>query len=54
MAYPLDEGQFILDTDTSANAIGAVLSQMQPNNEQQLEEKAIDQARMDPATKTAA
>ena len=33
MAYPKDEGQFILDTDASDNAIGAVLSQIQDGTE---------------------
>jgi predicted aspartyl protease len=29
LAYPLDEGEFTLDTDASANAMGAVLTQCQ-------------------------
>ena len=29
MAYPQEEGEYILDTDASAYAIGAVLSQLQ-------------------------
>ena len=29
MAYPRDEGQYILDTDASGLSIGAVLSQVQ-------------------------
>lgn len=34
MAYPLnDDGQLILDTDASAYAIGAVLSQVQNGRE---------------------
>ena len=32
MAYPLEEGLYILDTDASAFAIGAVLSQRQPDD----------------------
>lgn len=31
LAYPLSEGQYILDCDASATAIGAVLSQVQPD-----------------------
>ena len=41
MAYPQDEGQYILDTDASAYAIGAVLSQMQKNEQGKEEEKVI-------------
>ena len=33
MAYPKDEGEFILDTDASGTAIGAVLSQIQDGRE---------------------
>ena len=29
MAYPLDQGLYILDTDASASAVGATLSQLQ-------------------------
>ena len=41
MAYPLDEGLYILDTDASGYAIGGVLSQLQPNEEGVDEEKVI-------------
>ncbi len=33
MAYPTDDGQYLLDTDASAIAIGAVLSQIQEGRE---------------------
>ena len=33
MAYPLNDGEFILDTDACDNAIGAVLSQIQNGSE---------------------
>ena len=33
MAHPRDDGEFILDTDTSADTIGAVLSQIQDGRE---------------------
>ena len=33
MAYPRDEGLFILDTDACGTSIGAVLSQVQDNRE---------------------
>ena len=39
MAYPNDTGVFILDTDASNTGIGAVLSQMQWNEERQKEEE---------------
>ena len=38
LSYPMDEGTFILDTDTSNFGIGAVLSQLQGENH---EEKVI-------------
>ena len=41
MAFPRDEGQFILDTDASAYAIGGVLSQMQKNDDGEWEERVI-------------
>ena len=33
LAYPLPEGEFVLDTDASADAMGAVLSQIQDGEE---------------------
>ena len=41
MAYPRDEGLYILDTDASATAIGAVLSQVQVNEESREEEERV-------------
>ncbi len=41
IAYPLEEGLFVLDTDASAYAIGGVLSQMQPNEQGVDEERVI-------------
>ena len=41
MAYPQKEGDWILDTDASAFAIGGVLSQMQPDENGELQEKVI-------------
>ena len=41
MAYPRNEGQYILDTDASGFAIGAVLSQMQPDESGELVERVI-------------
>ena len=43
MAYPRNDGQYILDTDASGYAIGAVLSQMQPvdDSSDELVEKVI-------------
>ena len=41
MAYPQDEGQFILDTDASAYAIGGVLSQVQTGKDGQPAERVI-------------
>ena len=41
MAYPLDDGRYILDTDASGFAIGGVLSQEQPDAEGVLQEKVI-------------
>ena len=41
MSYPQAEGEWILDTDASGFAIGAALSQMQPNEDGELEERAI-------------
>ena len=33
LSYPMKEGEFVLDTDASANGIGAVLSQVQNGQE---------------------
>lgn len=33
LAYPLDDGEYVLDTDTSDEAIGGVLSQIQNGTE---------------------
>ena len=41
MAYPQPDGQYILDTDASGFAIGAVLSQMQPDDSGELVERVI-------------
>ena len=41
MAYPLRDGMFILDTDASDYAYGAVLSQLQPDEDGVLQEKTI-------------
>ena len=41
MAYPRSEGQYILDTDASGHAIGAVLSQMQSDDDAPPEERVI-------------
>ena len=41
MAYPREKGRFILDTDASAYAIGAVLSQEQPADDPKAVEKVI-------------
>ena len=41
MAYPRDEGQYILDTVVLGYAIGAVLRQMQPDDAGELVEKVI-------------
>jgi len=41
MAYPLNEGRYILDTDASGFAIGGVLSQEQPDENGVLQEKVI-------------
>ena len=41
MAYPRAEGQYVLDTDASGFAIGAVLSQMQPDESGELVERVI-------------
>ena len=41
MAYPQEEGDYILDTDASAYAIGAVLSQMQKQEDGSTAEKVI-------------
>ena len=41
MAYPQKDGMFILDTDASDYAYGAVLSQLQPNKHGELVEKTI-------------
>ena len=38
MAYPREKGQYILDTDASAFAIGAVLSQLQKVDETEVEQ----------------
>jgi hypothetical protein len=41
MAYPNEEGRFILDTDASDYAYGAVLSQLQPNDKGEQVERVI-------------
>ena len=41
IAYPQPDGQNILDTDASRFAIGAVLSQMQPDDSGKLVERVI-------------
>ena len=41
MAYPREVGPWILDTDASGFAMGAVLAQMQPNEEGVQEERVI-------------
>ena len=41
LALPIDDAQYVLDTDASAFAIGAVLSQLQPNKDGVLEERVI-------------
>lgn len=41
MAYPQEEGLYVLDTDASGFAIGGVLAQMQENEEGVSEEKVI-------------
>ena len=41
MALPQKDGMFILDTDASDYAYGAVLSQLQPNKHGELVEKTI-------------
>ena len=41
MAYPLNEGRYILDTDASGFAIGGVLSQEQPDEDGVMQERVI-------------
>ena len=41
LAYPKSEGMFILDTDASKYAMGAVLSQLQVNDDGEVEERPI-------------
>ena len=41
MAFPTPNGDWILDTDASGTAMGAVLSQLQPNADGELEERVI-------------
>ena len=41
LAFPQDDGQFILDTDVSAYGVGGVLSQMQDIGEKELTERPI-------------
>ena len=41
LAYPRDDCKYILDTDASNYALGAVLSQMQPKEDGTLEERPI-------------
>ena len=41
LAYPKDDCKYVLDTDASDYALGAVLNQLQPNDEGELEEKVI-------------
>ena len=44
LAYPADEGLYILDTDASEHSISGALSQMQPNDKGELVERMIANA----------
>ena len=44
MSYPLEDGQYILDTDASGFAIGAVLSQLQTDSDGKVHERVISYA----------
>ena len=41
MSYPREEGQYVLDTDASGLAIGAVLSQIQTDRDGETHERVI-------------